>query len=220
MCVKQPITKPLVKRTAAITLFILLFGPLLQGCNKAAMERAIALADQPEPGSLTAPAIGTEPTQRALPCKAMVFRRYCLGGSIQELLNEREPFRQREVEETTQYDFRDKYRITTVSTYDGKIMSLIRLERPASWRIFRGLLRRLERNYGIGEDQSIFPSYAEDHKSRQQAIYSNQGEALQVWERLGWSIRLRWNNTKWIETRFQDDELIRAYLASPPGPYP
>lgn len=219
MNVKHLITKSLVKRTATIALVLLLLGPL-QGCNKAAMERAIALADQPEPGSLTAPAIGTEPAQRALPCKAMVLRRYCLGGSILELLEEREPYRQREVEDTIQYDFRDKYRVTTVIAYDGRIMSIIRLERPAGWRIFRGLLRQLERNYGMGEDHSTFPSYAEDHKSRQQAIYSNQGEALQIWERLGWSIRLRWNNTKWIEMRFRDDELRQAYLASPPGPRP
>jgi hypothetical protein len=180
------------------------------------MERAIALADQPEPGSLTAPAIGADGEQRKHPCKALALRHYCLGGDIQELLNEREPYRQREVEGTTQYDFRDKYRLTTVTAYEGRIMSVIRLERPASWRIFGSLQRQLERDYGLSEDRSTFPSYAESPKNRQQAIYSNQGEALRIWERLGWSAQLRWNSMKWIEIRFQDDELRQAYLASPP----
>jgi len=187
---------------------------LLQGCTRATMEHAIALGDQPKPGSLEASALRSQSDEDEQQCKIIALSNFCLGGDIEGLLQTRKPFRQRESDGITEYDFRGKYRLATVSVHDGKIMSVTREERPANWRTLLALKAELEKRHGGSEDRSSFPPGVENKRSRQMAIYGNRGESLLVWERAGWRIILHWKGRKPIQLTFEDTELTQSYQAN------
>lgn len=185
---------------------------LLQGCSRAAMENAIALGDHPEPGSLQAQAIGSE-QEANQQCKVVALGGYCLGGEIKELLESKTPYKQREKGALTEFDFRDKYWLVTVSVYNRQIMSVRREERPARSSTLRSLKTQIDQRYGGGEDHSTFPPGLESSRDREYAIYSNRAEALMVWEKAGWRIRLQWKGRDPIQLIFEDTELLDTYLA-------
>ena len=203
-----------IQKKLILSVLLALSMLLVQGCNKMALEKAIELGDNPDPDDpvfFRSAAV----TIKGDVCKNMVaFRHYCLGGNIKDLLASREPFRQKAQGGKNLFDFREKHGLTTVSTFQGRILSVTRLIRPASWRTVRKLNKRLEREYGLPEDQSSFPQNATTRKSREKAIYSNQGQVRLVWERMGWDAVLVWKNMREIEVTFLDQELNKQYQAS------
>jgi hypothetical protein len=187
---------------------------LLQGCNRATMEHAIALGDQPKSGSLQASALRSQSNEDEQQCKVIALSNFCLGGDVEGLLQTRKPFRQRESDRIIEYDFRGKYRLATVSVYDGKIMSVSREDRPANWRTLLALKAELEKRHGDSEDRSTFPPGIENKRGREMAIYSNRAESLLLWERAGWRIVLHWKGRKPIQVTFEDTELTQSYQAN------
>lgn len=194
-----------------LTLSVLLALSLLlvQGCNKEILEKVVALGDNPGPDD---PASIATAAKKARACKKTVaFRHYCLGSSIKGLLASRKPFRQKAKDGKYVFDFREKYGFTTVTTFQGKVLSATRLIRPASWRMVSKLSKRLERDYGLAKDRSSFPQNAKTRKSREKAIFSNKGQVRLVWEEFGWRAILAWKNMREIEVTFMDDELSKLY---------
>ena len=187
---------------------------LLQGCNRATMEHAIALGEQPKPGSLQASALRSKSSEEAQQCKAKALSDFCLGGDAEELLQTRKPFRQRESDGIIEYDFRGKHRLATVSVYDGKIMSVSREDRPANLRTLLTIKAELEKRHGASENRSSFPPGIENKRGQEMAIYSNRGESLLVWERAGWRLLLHWKGRNPIQLTYEDTELIQSYQAS------
>ncbi|HEC17452.1 MAG TPA: hypothetical protein ENI99_12905 [Sedimenticola sp.] len=202
-----------MRKRQILTVLMALLALLTQGCNKMALERAIALGDNPDPDdpvSYSSAAKSKAPVCRNL----VVLRHYCLGGRVKDLLASREPFRQKARDGKYLFDFREKYGFTTVAAFQGRILSVTRLIRPASWSTLRRLTKWLERDYGLPEDRSFFPPNAKTRKSREKAIYSKRGQVRLIWERLGWNGILVWKNMREIEITFLDQELNEIYQAS------
>lgn len=197
------------KRNSATALIFAV--ALLQGCSQATLEKAIALGDNPEPGSLTGSAMANQQSASPETCELLVLNNYCLGEKIQDLLELREPVAHRELNSAHQFDFRDKYHLTTLTVYEQKIMSVSRLNRLPKWTYFHALKRQLEHNYGKGEDQSYYPSSAETPKRQKRAIFARQGAAQYLWDKEEFQIILRWHGLEPIELTFLNKGLNQAY---------
>ncbi len=178
----------------------------LPGCSQTTLEEMMVLADQDDPDQVRVTgAAPKKPVDKS--CKVQAFQLYCLGGDIQRLLNTREPIQQEIGDTTSSYVFRDKYWVTTVTAFKGKIVRVSRQERPASWRTLEVVRVRLENNYGLSEDRSSFPAGVEDPKGQMQAIFAGQGQFLYEWERPKWRLNMRWDNMRFISVIFVDKEL-------------
>ncbi|VAX06957.1 hypothetical protein MNBD_GAMMA26-1987 [hydrothermal vent metagenome] len=204
-----------MQKTSSILILLVLPLLVVQGCNKASMESLYALGDKEDPDNPRFRVVGSSQPQKATrSCANMVaFTRYCLGGNIDELLPIIEPFRQKTKGSISILDFREKHGYSTVTIFQGKILSVRKRNRPANWRTFNRVMAQLESQHGRGDDYSSFPGSAKTKKRRQTAIYNKKAQAHFNWEGSGWRLDLVWNNIQTIDVTFQDKELNNAYLA-------
>jgi len=203
------------KKPSTFLLLILLLS-VTQGCNKQALEKAYALGLNDDPDDLDgrATALG-HPKRITHTCsKIIVLNRYCLGGNIEDQLAIKKPFRQKHLDGKNILDFREKHGYVTITTFQGKILAISKINRPATWQIFEQTRKQLESQHGGGENHSFFPESAKTKKSREVAIYNKKAQAHFDWQELGWQIDLIWNNMRTINITFQDKDLNTAYLAS------
>lgn len=109
-------------------------------------------------------------------CVKEVFHKYCLGGSVQPLLNRHTPLRTTTSRDgvATVYVFADGQEQTTVSVVNGRIETVTRHQHPGVQSTFD----RLE-----GELRSL---YGEPRRAS-----SAKGDVTSIWDRGQWRVTLR-----------------------------
>ncbi|GEM_PF-1734400 len=152
-------------------------------------------------------------TASAEDCVKRVFTRYCLGGPVAGLLDERAPSAERGDDGLTRYRLEDAGKTVVIGARDGRIVSVIRHERPGGYLNFTDWKVKLVRLYGRGEDLSSFPHYAASRSARLNAINAGRGFALASWPQDGWTVSLRWDNPDHVQLEYQ----LAAPVQAPPA---
>jgi len=199
-----------------ISLILLILTILLaQGCNSS-LEKAYSLGDNIDPDDpasryLVAGATLKKPVIRCK--KELAFGYYCLGSNIKKLLDQRKPLRQHAKDSLNVYDFRERRGLTSVTTFQGKILSARRIDRPANIQTLVKVKQRIEMLYGKADDRSTFTSDATTARKMEFAVYNKKAKAHYVWPMPGWRIDVVWDNIRDIQVTFLDEDLNKVYLA-------
>jgi hypothetical protein len=201
-----------------INSLILLILTLLvtQGC-KDSLEKAYSLGDNIDPDDPASKYIvaGAAPKKPVIRCnKELAFGYYCLGSDINKVLKQRKPLRQHTQDALLIYDFRERRTLTNVSTFQGKILSASRMDRPANLHTLVKIRQRIEMLYGKADDKSTFASTTSTARAMEYAVYNKRAKAHYVWRMPGWRIDLIWDNIHDIRVTFLDEDLNKTYLAS------
>ena len=199
-----------------ITLALIILAIVsLQGC-KESLERAYTLGENIDPDDpLNQKRVGgvmyVKPVIRC--SKELAFGYYCLGGSIKTLLEQRKPFRQYAKDGLSILDFRERWGLTTIATFQGKILSAYRTDRPANMQTLAAVRQRIEMRYGSADDKSTFASDIKTSRSMEFAVFNKRAKAHYVWSMPGWRVDVVWDNIRDIQITFLDEDLNEAYLA-------
>lgn len=185
------------------------------GC-KGSLERVYSLGENVDPDDPMsrrfAASTAKKPESRCK--KELAFGYYCLGGSIKELLDQRSPLRQHTEDGLYVFDFRERRGLTTITAFQGKILSVSRSDRPANWQTAITVRQRVEALYGKPDDRSTFAADISTPRQLEFAVYKKRAKAHYVWPMSGWRIDVVWDNIRNIDITFLDEELNRSYLAS------
>jgi len=187
----------------------------MQGC-KSSLEKAYSLGDNIDPDDPTRVRLGrsAQPAKPAIQCeKELAFDYYCLGSNIKAILDQRKPLRQHTKGDLTIFDFRERRGLTTVTVFQGKILSVRRTDRPATPQTLITIRQRIEMRYGKGDDKSTFSSETKSSRQMEFAVYNKTAKAHYVWRMPGWRIDAIWDNIRDIRITFLDEEINEAYLA-------
>lgn len=139
-------------------------------------------------------------------CVKKVFDTWCLGGPIPVGYKDKEG-------ETYVYEGEDGRPIILQGFHD-RTMAVSRLYRPDGWDVYRDLLTRLSAKYGPAEDQSEYPSYATDDRTREIAIGAQTGKATHYWEKDDWFLFLLWSRRGGITVSYYHKALHAESLAA------
>lgn len=121
-------------------------------------------------------------------CVKLVFENYCLGGSPESLP---EPAHR----EGMMLFYGDpKERTVVVRVFEDKIVAVSEFHPKPSWPAVRRLEKILRRIYGKAQDESYFPSYADDDDSQALAIRGERGEFKRRWKLPDFEILLVWKS--------------------------
>jgi len=152
--------------------------------------------------------------------KELAFGYYCLGSSIKPLLDRRDPLRQHAKGGLNIFDFRERRGLTTITTFQGNILSVSRNDRPANWNTLIAVRQRIEARYGKADDRSTFASDIDSPRRMEFAVYKKRAEGHYIWPMSGWRIDVVWDNIRDIHITFLDEELNERYLAWQKQPTP
>jgi hypothetical protein len=146
-------------------------------------------------------------------CLKRVFGEYCLGGSLQQLLQQRPygmPAAQQNGDRTAVIYLQGRER-TYVMAYQGRIYKVLHTFEPASQVKLKDLRERLVTKYGDYRDRSYYPGYARTQASRIGAIRRGEGELRYAWQSndASWRIELSWTRKLGISLAYLANELDR-----------
>jgi hypothetical protein len=80
-----------------------------------------------------------------------------------------------------------------VLAFRGTVYKVVRQFRVETELKFQDIYNQLREKYGLGEDRSLFPGYADTPASRQGSIRRGDGKAIHVWAPAEtWRIELTW----------------------------
>ncbi|MEJ2466507.1 MAG: hypothetical protein P8045_12520 [Candidatus Thiodiazotropha sp.] len=134
-------------------------------------------------------------TETSSDCLKQVFGKYCLGGSMQQLLR-RQPYGMlsQQSGERRAVIYPQGRERTYVMAYQGKIYKVLHTFEPASQSKLKELLERLESKYGAYRDSSHYPAYVRTQAARIGAIRRGEGELIYRWQSPdeSWSVELSW----------------------------
>ncbi len=146
-------------------------------------------------------------------CLKMVFGDYCLGGSMQQLLQQR-PYgmRSQQNSERSAVVYPEGREHTYVMAYQDRIYKILHTFEPASRVKLKDLQERLESKYGAYRDLSQYPGYARTQASRIGAIRRGEGELTYIWQSPDgdWHIELSWTRELGIALAYLANELDRT----------
>ena len=186
----------------------------MQGCNSS-LEKAYTLGDNIDPDNPINKNLVTSTTPKTpvIRCKKeRAFGFYCLGSNIKKLLDQRKPLRQHTKGSLTIFDFRERRGLTSVTTFQGKILSASRTDRPANLQTLLAVKRRIEKLYGKADDKSTFTAETKSARNMEFAVYNKKAKAHYVWIMSGWRIDTVWDNIRDIRITFLDEDLNKIYL--------
>ena len=131
-------------------------------------------------------------------CLKMVFEHYCLGGSLDEQLQQ-SPVK---VEPRIQGERsgvileKDGDRIY-VMAYKGVIYKVLHTYEPKTFSTLKELRRRLQHKYGNYDDRSEYPDNTKNRARQISSIRRGEGELRNIWQLPGelWRIELGWTRT-------------------------
>lgn len=155
-------------------------------------------------------ALAAPGTTSAGDCVKRVFSRYCLGGPLATLPDEQAQRGESDADGLTRYRYTDDGKPVEVGAREGRIVSVIRRERPGSYLNFTDWKVKLVRLYGRAEDLSSFPHYAASRSARLNAINAGRGFALVSWPQDGWTVSLRWNNPEHVQLEYRLEVRVDA----------
>lgn len=136
-------------------------------------------------------------------CVKEVFYKYCLGGSVESLLNKYTPIRTTTTKDgATQYIFADGAEQTTVNVVQGRVESVIRRQHPGVQSTFDQVERDLRAIYGE-------PRRAANEK----------GGLASTWDRGVWRVLLLHNSIQGIVVLTYRHEALNAARKSAAGNY-
>ncbi len=186
------------------------------------MERAYSLGAHIDPDDPRSRRLitGTAKKPVAMCKKTLAFGFYCLGSNIKTLLDQRTPLRQHAKDGLYIFDFRERRGLTTITTFQGRILSVKRTDRPANWRTTITVKQRIEALYGKADDRSNFTENLNTPRRIEFAVYKRQAKAHYVWLKPGWRIDVVWDDIRNINITFLDEDLNKSYLASQQQPRP
>lgn len=180
------------------------------------MEKAYALGDHIDPDNPRNKRLATgaviKPVAKCQ--KELAFGLYCLGSNIKTLLDQRTPLRQHAKDNLYIFDFRERRGLTTITTFQGKILSVKQTDRPANWPTTITVRQRIEALYGKADDQSTFTENLNTTRRIEFAVYKKKAKAHYVWLMSGWRIDVIWDNIRNINITFIDEDLNKRYLTS------
>ncbi|MEM7377800.1 MAG: hypothetical protein AAF460_09880 [Pseudomonadota bacterium] len=136
-------------------------------------------------------------------CRKQVFGDYCLGGDTSALRLNPVP------EAANTYTDTAGEAHTQLEVVEDTLVAVERRVQPGGWREYDRWLKRLERVYRSGQDNSTFPRYAASRSSKLNAIRSGRGSARVDWLQDGWTLSLIWR---------EPDAIHLRYAVSDPGP--
>lgn len=143
-------------------------------------------------------------------CLKQVFGDYCLGGSLQQLLQSRPGgmLAQRSGERRAAVFFQGRERIY-VMAYQGRIYKILHTFEPAGQTRLKDLRKRLESKYGAYRDQSHYPVYARTLAGKIGAIRRGEGELKYSWLSADETLRieLQWTRKLGVSLAYLSNEL-------------
>ena len=146
-------------------------------------------------------------------CLKQVFGEYCLGGSMQQLL-QRHPngMLSQQGGERSAVVYPQGREHTYVMAYQGSIYKVLHTFEPASQIKLKELRERLEVKYGAFRDLSQYPAYARSLASKIGAIRRGEGVLNHVWQSPDgqWNIELTWTRELGIALAYLANELNLA----------
>ena len=148
-------------------------------------------------------------------CLKRVFGEYCLGGSMQQLL-QRHPngMLSQQGSERSAVVYPQGREHTYVMSYQGSIYKILHTFEPANRIKLKELRERLESKYGAYRDGSQYPAYARTLASKIGAIRRGEGMLTYVWQSPGedWNIELSWTRELGIALAYLANELNLVQL--------
>ncbi len=142
-------------------------------------------------------------------CLKQVFGEYCLGGSLQRLL-QRKPsgIPQLSGDRSAVVYLQGRGR-TYVMAYRDRIYKVLQTFEPATQVTLKDLNERLSAKYGPFEDLSLYPGYARNPSARISAIRRGEGELRYRWQNEGdsWRVELGWARKLGISLTYLANEL-------------
>ncbi|MDQ7074971.1 MAG: hypothetical protein Q9O24_07425 [Gammaproteobacteria bacterium] len=136
-------------------------------------------------------------------CLKVVFKHYCLGGSVDELLATHPNAKHTRSEQGLQLKITQKNQLLIIDAEKGQIVRISRQHPPGRWINFETWKRKLVRLYRKAEVLGHFPAYASSRSSRLNAINAGKGFAHDRWSQKGWHVDLIWNNPDYILLSYQ-----------------
>lgn len=127
-------------------------------------------------------------------CLKVVFGRFCLGGDVNALLQKGpQPVIRTPDGERLALVFQEGPEHIYVLAFRNRIYKVVRRYRGSSQLRFDDLFAVLRDKYGVGEDRSRFPTYADTPSRRLSSIRRGEGQALHYWKIAdSWHIELTW----------------------------
>lgn len=148
-------------------------------------------------------------------CLKRVFGEYCLGGSMQQLL-QRHPngMLSQQGGERSAVVYPQGREHTYVMAYQGSIYKVLHTFEPASRIKLKELRESLELKYGAYRDRSQYPAYARSLASKIGAIRRGEGVLSYVWQSPDgkWNIELTWTRELGIGLAYLANELNLTQL--------
>ncbi len=142
-------------------------------------------------------------------CLKQAFGEYCLGGSLQQLL-QRKPngIPQMSGDRSAVVYLQGRGR-TYVMAYRDRIYKVLQTFEPANQVTLKDLNERLSEKYGPSEDLSLYPGYARTQSSKIAAIRRGEGELKYSWRsaELSWRVELGWTRKLGISLAYLANEL-------------
>ncbi len=142
-------------------------------------------------------------------CLKQVFGEYCLGGSLQQLL-QRKPggMPQQHGDRSAVIYLQGRGRVY-VMAYRDRIYKILQTYEPATQVTLKDLNERLNAKYGPFQDLSLYPGYARTQSAKIGAIRRGEGELKYSWQsgEGPWRIELGWTRKLGISLAYLAQEL-------------
>ncbi len=150
-------------------------------------------------------------------CMKKVFGHYCLGGDIQQLMQQYPtgmPSQQQG--ERSAVVYREGREHTYVMAFQGKIYKVVHNYEPVNQATFKDLHKRLESKYGAYLDHSHYPGYARTKASKISAIRRGEGILKLIWSNpeRPWRIELEWTRKLGISISYLANDLEEKQKAA------
>ncbi len=139
-------------------------------------------------------------------CLKVVFKQYCLGGSLETLLAEQPQAEQSRSAQGMQLKIKQSNQLLIIDAEKGKIVRISRQQPPGRWINFETWKRKLVRLYHKPEVLGSFPAYASSRSARLNAIRAKKGFAHNRWSQTHWFVELIWDNPDHILLSYQLDD--------------
>jgi len=143
-------------------------------------------------------------------CLKKVFDSYCLGGSMQQLLDQNPVNTQpRTKGERTGVVYQKDNEKIYVMAYKGIIYKIVHTYEPETLVTMRQLQRRLQREYGDYQDRSEYPDKTKNQSRQLGYIRRGEGVMRYVWQPPGqtWRVELGWARKLGINVAYFVNEL-------------
>jgi hypothetical protein len=143
-------------------------------------------------------------------CLKKVFDSYCLGGNMQQLLDQNPAnMRPRTKGERTGVVYQKDNEKIYVMAYKGIIYKIVHTYEPETLVTLKQLQRRLQREYGDYQDHSEYPDKTENQSRQLGYIRRGEGVMRYVWQPPGqtWRVELGWARKLGISVAYFVNEL-------------